>query len=73
MGEHKKQMPSSKEQHTLSDALYDTGVRCARCGTRLYVSQEGAALVLASLHRTGMAGLHCLCGHTHLVGMEILL
>lgn len=52
---------------TLSHEVYDTEVHCEKCGTRLYVSSEGASLVLASLKSMGIAGLVCLCGHTQFI------
>jgi hypothetical protein len=51
--------------------VYDTEVHCEKCGTRLYVSPEGATFVLASLRSVGMAGLVCLCGHTQLIDASL--
>lgn len=58
---------------TTSHEVYDTEVHCEKCGTRLYVSPEGATLVLASLRSVGMAGLVCLCGHTQFIDAALLL
>ncbi len=52
---------------TASHEVYDTEVHCEKCGTCLYVSPEGATLVLASLRSIGIAGLVCLCGHTQFI------
>lgn len=50
-----------------SHEVYDTEVHCEKCGGRLYVSPEGATLVLASLKNIGIAGLVCPCGHTQFI------
>jgi hypothetical protein len=63
----KSKSSSSGERRTGPGEVYDTEVHCTRCGTRLYVSPEGATLVLASLKSTDVAGLVCLCGHTEFI------
>lgn len=63
----KKKIAGKTTYRTSSKDVYDTEVRCAQCGFRLYVSPEGAILVQASLRHIGMAGLICLCGHTQLI------
>ncbi len=54
------------------DEIYDTEAQCSKCGMRLYVSPQGATLVLESLSHTGVAGLICLCGHTEFIDAALL-
>ncbi len=59
----KSKIGGGVESHTRANEVYDTELRCANCGTPLYVSPEGATLVASSLRAIGVAGLVCLCGH----------
>jgi hypothetical protein len=56
--------------HSYATHIYDTEVNCSRCGVRLYIPTLGAALVIDSLTRNGLAGLQCLCGHVQFIGPD---
>lgn len=56
------------DKHHIEQNVYDTKLRCEKCGTPLYLSEIGVAVVRDSLKRIGLAGLVCICGHVQFVG-----
>jgi hypothetical protein len=46
------------------------GLNCIRCGLPLQIAASAAPEVLASLKRTGLVLLLCVCGELQLVGFS---
>lgn len=46
------------------------GLNCIRCGLPLQIAASATPEVLASLNRTGLVWLLCICGELQLVGFS---
>lgn len=57
----------TNKQYSDTEEVVDMELHCVRCKTRLYVPLSQASAVIASLERTGVAILICICGQAQLI------